>query len=46
MNGLRPVRPSRPDRPHSHCDEHRRAFADEHRRAGPAARSDRTGSRL
>ena len=46
MNGLRPVRPSRPDRPHSHCDEHRRASADEHRRAGPAARSDRTGSRL
>jgi len=46
MNGLRPVRPSRPDRPHSHCDEHRRASADEHRRAGPAARSDRTGSPL
>jgi len=46
MNGLRPVRPSRPDRPHSHCDEHRRASADEHRRAGPAARTDRTGSRL
>src|SRR6478735_1358401 len=34
------------DRPHSHCDEHRRASADENRRAGPAARSDRTGSRL